>query len=251
MVDTQGAGAVAIQGVEADEAAIGGFVQGVTAEQALTILDGGGVIAGVLEEVDQALQGGNVCLAEGFPVGDDPIIVATGEEVARVELDEACQGAAGGGGIAREAYHGEGGFEFGHVEGERGGGTPLDGIGGGIQVGVGAGEGVAEEVEQVAQVGARLGFGGIRPEEVGEAGAGLGGVAVEEEVSEEGLEARGINLRDGCVVVAYAEIAQQRDGQQWGHFLSPHLEQGRCDRSMRILLQERRDIWDLRFGNCD
>jgi hypothetical protein len=45
----------------------------------------------------------------------------------------------------------------------------------------------------------------------GKVGAGLGGVAVEEQVGEEGLEAGRADAGEGCALVLQAKVAQQAD----------------------------------------
>jgi hypothetical protein len=55
------------------------------------------------------------------------------------------------------------------------------------------GEGPAEQVQQFAQIGAGLGFRGVRPEEESQMLARLRYIAVQEEVGEERLQAWFIN----------------------------------------------------------
>jgi hypothetical protein len=68
-------------------------------------------------------------------------------------------------------------------------------------------------MEEGAEVGPSLGFGRVGPELEGEVGAGLGGVAVEEEIGEEGLEAGGVDVGDGGAIVVQAEFAEQADAE--------------------------------------
>jgi hypothetical protein len=71
-------------------------------------------------------------------------------------------------------------------------------------------------VEEGAQVAAGLGVGGVGPELEGEVGTGLGGVAVEEEVGEEGLEAGRADSGEGRPAIVKAELAKQPDVEDWG-----------------------------------
>ena len=74
---------------------------------------------------------------------------------------------------------------------------------------------MAEAVEEGAQVGAGLGFGRVGPELEGEVGAGLRGVAVEEQIGEEGLEAGGADAGEGGTLVVQTELAEEADIESW------------------------------------
>ena len=99
MVGAQGAGAVALEGVEVHEAPGGGFVQRVEAQDGPGVGDGGIIVAAVLEEPGETFQGAEMGLAEALAVGQDPVVVTTGEQVALVEVCGLCQGLAGGGAV--------------------------------------------------------------------------------------------------------------------------------------------------------
>jgi hypothetical protein len=67
-----------MEGVEAHEAAVGGLVEGVVAEELAGVAYGGGVGALVLEEMGEAFEGVEVGLEEALAVGEEPVVVATG-----------------------------------------------------------------------------------------------------------------------------------------------------------------------------
>jgi hypothetical protein len=95
---------------------------------------------------------------------------------------------------------------------------PPDGLGVDVEEGFVVGQGASQTMEQGAQVAAGLGVGRVGPELEGEVGAGLGGVTVEEEVSQEGLEARGVYAGEGGTPVVQTELAEKADiegGRGW------------------------------------
>src|SRR6266550_1603271 len=70
---------------------------------------------------------------------------------------------------------------------------------------------LAQLVEQLAQVIARLGLGCVGPEEEGQVLALLGNIAMQHEIGEQGAQASGIEVGHLLVVVAQAEIAKQAE----------------------------------------
>ena len=76
-------------------------------------------------------------------------------------------------------------LKVGHIQGERGVGPPLQGLHACVEIGVRIRQGVAQVVQQVAQVGAGLGFGGVGPEEEGQVRTGLGSIPVQQQVCQQ------------------------------------------------------------------
>jgi hypothetical protein len=74
---------------------------------------------------------------------------------------------------------------------------------------------LAQLVEQLAQIIARLGLGGVGPEEEGKMLALLGDIAMQHEVGEQGAQARGIEVGHLLVVVEQAELAKQTEVKGW------------------------------------
>jgi len=70
------------------------------------------------------------------------------------------------------------------------------------------GQGAPQEKELFAQVGARLCFTGIGPEEKGQMLAGLGGVGVERQIAKQRLQTRRCQVCYGTFVVLEPEFAQ-------------------------------------------
>jgi hypothetical protein len=172
------------------ETAGSGLVERVKAQDRLSMGDGGVVLAAVLQEPDEALEGAEVSLAKALTVGQDPVVVATGEQIASVEACGLLKGLAGGGLICRSIGLGQGLLKGGHVDRGRGTRMPLHVLDIDIEVGAIVRQGAPEAVEKGAQVAAGLGLCRIGPELEGEVGAGLRCVAVNEKVGQEGLEPR-------------------------------------------------------------
>ncbi|MFL5664755.1 MAG: hypothetical protein ACJ8BW_25925 [Ktedonobacteraceae bacterium] len=76
-------------------------------------------------------------------------------------------------------------------------------------------KGLAQLVEQLAQVIARLSLGGVGPEEEGQMLALLGYIAMQHEIGEQGAQARGIEAGHLLVVVAQVKIAKQAEVKGW------------------------------------
>jgi len=74
---------------------------------------------------------------------------------------------------------------------------------------------LAQLVEQLAQVIARLGFGGVGPEEEGKMLALLGNIAMQHEIGEQGAQARGIETGHLLIAVEQAKIAEQANVKGW------------------------------------
>ena len=93
---------------------------------------------------------------------------------------------------------------------------------------------LAQLVEQLAQVIARLGLGGVGPEEEGQMLALLGNIAMQHEIGEQGAQARGIEVGHLLVVVEQAEIAKQSEVKGWHRHDKNHylfLLRGQADAS--------------------
>ena len=67
---------------------------------------------------------------------------------------------------------------------------------------------LAQLVEQLAQVIASLGLGGVGPEEEGKMLALLGNIAMQHEIGEQGAQARGIEVGHLLVAVVKIEFAE-------------------------------------------
>jgi len=89
------------------------------------------------------------------------------------------------------------------------------------------GKGLAQLVEQLAQVIASLALTCVRPEEEGKMLALLGGIAMQHEIGEQGLQAHAVKASHLSISVDQAEIAEQSDVKGWPH----------------------RDLLDFRFSN--
>src|SRR6266566_9715638 len=76
---------------------------------------------------------------------------------------------------------------------------------------------LAQLVEQLAQVIASLGLGGVGPEEEGKMLALLRNIVMQHEVGEQGLQAQGVEAGHLPVSVDQAETAEQAEVKGWHH----------------------------------
>jgi hypothetical protein len=72
-------------------------------------------------------------------------------------------------------------------------------------------KGLAQLVEQLAQVIASLGLGGVGPEEEGKMLALLRHIAMQHEIGEQGLQAHAVEAGHLLVAIGQAKIAEQTD----------------------------------------
>jgi len=88
-----------------------------------------------------------------------------------------------------------------HIQRERRIGPPLEDLLTDVQEPIGIRQGASQMVDLLAQVGVRLSFGRIAPEQVGKLGARLGRVAMQYEVRQERLQPRVVDAghRRGAV----------------------------------------------------
>jgi hypothetical protein len=175
---------------------------------------------GVFGVGDELGEGIGIEFAEAFAVGEEPVVVTGGEEVAAIERDggfEVCGVGGGGGGRIGTGNEFE---ELGNVDDGRGIGAPFEGLGVCGEKEVGVGQSVAKAMDEVAEVGVGLFFGRILPEEEGKMFAGLWDAAVEEEKGEQGLEARGIKAVERLPKPTNLKIPQELELQS-RHARSP------------------------------
>ena len=93
---------------------------------------------------------------------------------------------------------------------------------------------LAQLVEQLAQVIARLGLGGVGPEEEGKMLALLGNIAMQHEIGEQGAQARGIEAGHLLIAVEQVKIAKQSEVKGWHRHDKNHylfLLRGQADAS--------------------
>jgi hypothetical protein len=84
--------------------------------------------------------------------------------------------------------------------------TPAQRAGVGLQEAIRVRQSVAQLMQQLAQVGARLSLTGVRPEQKREVLAQLWGIAVQNQVGEQRMQARGVDAGDQLLAVDQAEI---------------------------------------------
>ena len=105
------------------------------------------------------MQGVQVGVAQIFAAGNDPVVVVAGQQISFVEGDGRFQTAHFFLICNGRFRRGQRRFKFGHVQNEIGIAAPLQSHGICRQVAICIGEGLAQGVEQVAQIGPRLAVG--------------------------------------------------------------------------------------------
>ena len=211
MVDVQRAGAIVVERKQAHQATIEVFGEGIETDQALGIADGARGVALLFKEAELLFERLPVSLAETLPLGQDPFIVAAGEQVTAIEvvcllesdLEYVLIVLSCGRICERERL-----FERRDIKMKGRDGLPVQHVLVGSEKVLNFGKGLAQLVQQLAQVIARLGLGGIGPEEEGKMLALLGNIAMQHEIGEQGAQTRGIEVGHLLVVVAQAEIAK-------------------------------------------
>ena len=99
-------------------------------------------------------------------------------------------------------------FELSDIEIEGRNGVPVQHMCVGGEELLNRGKGLAQEVEQLAQVIARLGLGGVGPEEESQAASLLWHIAMQHEVGEQGLQAHTVEAGHLFIIVDQAELAE-------------------------------------------
>src|SRR5262249_47875211 len=102
-------------------------------------------------------------------------------------------------------------FDVGQVQGRGGIATPLYSLGIDVQEPVGIGQGLAQAVQQGAQIGVRLALGRIRPELESQLGARVRRRAMQQQIGQQRLQPWRVERREGCSVSGEVEAAQQLD----------------------------------------
>ena len=114
-------------------------------------------------------------------------------------------------------------MQFRHIEGIGRIRSPLDGEMVLDQKVVGVGQGIAQLKEQLAQIGMRLFFAGIGPELEGDVLAGLGCLAMQEQIGQQGLQAWRIDAADEFIAIRQPELAEEANMKVWHRMLTPVL----------------------------
>ncbi len=187
------------------------FAQGVGLNQAAGVEDGGLMVAVRVVQVNEAREGSDVLFAEVFALGQDPFVIAGGQEVAAVQGNSLRKRCGGGCGVVAEEM-----LECDDVGGKGGICCPFERLAVGEKIAVCVGQELFETMEQVAEVAVRLLFGGVLPDEKGDVFARLRCADMEQEVGKEGLEARGIEAVKRDAAVLDLEIAKELN-LQVGH----------------------------------
>jgi hypothetical protein len=199
--------------VEPHQDLVGRLPQRVLAQDPLGVPDRLGKLAPSLQQLDQPLERLEVAAAQPFALLQQPLVVAALEQVAAVQLHGSPE--------ARRLLvarfplgPGDRLLEGGHVQPPVGVLPPAERPRGHLQVPVGVGQGVPQDVQQVAEVGAGLGLAGVGPEQEGQALAGLGRLAVEQQVGEQRLGSGRPQRRQRGLAVAQVDLAEEPDAER-------------------------------------
>ncbi len=174
MIDTQCRGPIPLCGVQLHDATIGAFQQWIVLQQSLGMLQRAAVVALLFQQINQLLHCAQIALLPRFAQGQDPFLVAAGQQIASVAGDGLCQGA-----LLHRCNLGTAGKLHGLLELDeihRGWRirAPLHVLGIDGEVCFHSGQLRTQQVEDIAQVGTGLAVGRIGPKEVGQLLARLG-----------------------------------------------------------------------------
>ena len=114
-------------------------------------------------------------------------------------------------------YEGERLFELSDIEMGGRDGVPVQCVRVGGEEVLYSRKSLTQLVEQLAQVIARLGLGGVGPEEEGKMLALLRNIAMQYEISEQLAQARGIEADHLLAAVEQAKITKQANVKGWDH----------------------------------
>ena len=213
MIDTQRGRPIAVQGVEAHQLAIGRLVERVIAQQALGVRDGRLDIAAFLAEADQRGHSGHETLAQAFARRQHPVVVEFGEQITSVKgcrLLQRGQGTRPRDLFPRGPRHPRSRPRRRHAMQHHATARCVRRWPGSRAA---SGRRRRTVVEQLAEVGLRLGVSGVGPEEEGEALARLGCGAVEQQIGEQRLLARGVERGQGRIVEQQAKATKKIDAE--------------------------------------
>ena len=200
VVHAQRLGSVASAGEGLHRQPIRGLAQRIESQQPLRVLEDADIVApvsGVGRESPDAVDG---LIAEPVALAQRPVVVAAGQEVSAVCL-------VGRGEVLSCDRLSEGD----EIDVGRGVTPPPETLTIDIDVTVGVGQGVAQVVQQLAQIRPSLALGGVRPQLERESAPAQDNARVEGQVGEQTLEPRRGELLDRLAVDANDHLAQQPD----------------------------------------
>jgi hypothetical protein len=210
----QRAGTIVVEREQAHQAPVEVFGERVESEQALGVPDGARGVALHLKEAEQLFERLQVALAESLPLRQDPFIIAARQQVPAIQavcllksdLEDVLIVLSCSRICERERL-----FELSDIEVKGRDGLPVYHLLVGSEEVFNFGKGLAQLVEQLAQVIASLGLGGLRLEKKGQVLALLGGIVMQDEIGEQGLQAHAVEACHLSISVDQAEIAEQSD----------------------------------------
>jgi hypothetical protein len=198
--------------VEAHQSPARSLVEGVVIQKPPRPGDRSPIVAPELQQLGEPLGPSDEDLAQPIALGRDPVVVAVGKQIARVEAECVLQRPAFIGllpGLPGHFGSRDPLLELGHVE--RGGSvaSPAHDSSVDLQEPLGLGHRATKEVQRLSQVGASLRFLGIGPEEVSEPLTGQTRVAVEHEIRDQRLQPRGVDGGGRLALEREPESAEQ------------------------------------------
>jgi hypothetical protein len=207
-------GPVAAGVVEPHQHPVGGLAERVRPQDPLRVRDRLGVLAPGLHQLDQPFEGLEPAPPQPFPLLQQPLVVAALQQVTPVQLDGLTQGRHLLVGPLGPVGPGDRALEGGQVDPARGALPPPERPRGHLQEPVGTGQGAPQDVQQMAQVGPRLGLARVGPEQVGQALARLRRIPVEQQIGEQRLGPGRAERRHRGLALAEVELAEDPDAQR-------------------------------------
>jgi hypothetical protein len=163
----------------------------------------------IFQQPRQPFEGALEGLPQAATLGSNPVVIEAGEQIASIEGDGPLQSRPLFSRVAGVVGPRERFLELGDVQLEGGRVAPAERPAIDVEEAIRFRKRVSKAVEEISQVGQSLLLRGIWPEEEGQAMAGRGAFAVEEEVGQQGLEAGGIDSGQRLSSAEEPKAAQQ------------------------------------------
>src|SRR6266567_7547331 len=211
--------------------AVGGLMQGVLVQEVPSYCDGGPIVALLFEERHQAFRSLEKRPMEAIPFREDPLLVATGKEVATIQACGMLQGLTSSCQILdliRLLGCGQCPLKLLDIEREdhllcR---APLEALLISEYQMVGVGEGLSQMIQELAQIGMGLRFCRIGPEEKGQVRAILRSMTMKHEVGQQRLDTGKRDRGHRCLARHQQEATEERQVEWGNHRQTPFSDPG-------------------------
>jgi hypothetical protein len=214
------------QRVQPHQLDVRNLVERVSLQIALGRAQGGSIVTQLLIERDKGSQRRCILLAKRFALGQQPVVIVARQEVAAIECHCRFEPVCTEGILMRLSVVlrlGQRLTKQADVKYKGRVRLPLNCRGITAEKVIGSGQALAQREQKVAQVAARLGFAGVRPEQKGDKAARLGCIAMQQQEGQQRLGPVAGQPRHGIAAKADGELTQQAHGKLWMLFLSLRL----------------------------